>query len=376
MPQPTKSRMALALLLLAGRLAGAQSNPDRIVSTLENLTVDSAQHRTVYEQRVYRNPMIVMQALRETGTVSAGTALVPLFQGVPIAQYRLSPAFGTTLLTRSDRRAYADAVPFRGRAYKLDFRLQPEFMANFGNRDRPVQGKTNLLLQSQLYLRRGLVLNWGIVFPIVNHLDNQALNVRPAPIFLNQFLALGKADFMSMSAGLFYTDQYGLNVQYRHANLTSPWSFGIESSLTGFYYFPRAGFYAEPLRDLLLLADLAYRIGHHNVTLKVSGGQYLYNDRGGRFEFIRQFPNVEVGFFVTKTGNGSTAGFNFAIPIPPGRIAQTQRVRLRSSEEFRWEYNYSRGYNIASRYKVGYQLDALLRQYHGSYLGSQRNESH
>ncbi len=360
------------LLLVTVRLANAQHAPDRIIDALENRTVDSVQHRVVYEQRLYRNPMTAMRAISRSSIANAGTTLVPLVQGVPIAQYRLSPAFSTRLLTRQDRIAYADAVPFSRRAYKLDFRLQPEFTANFGNRDRSVQSKTNILLQSQVYIRRGLVLNWGIVFPIVNDLDNQALNVRPAPIFLNQFLAINRADFMSISAGLFYTDRYGLNVQYRHADLNSPWSYGLETSLTGFYFFPKDGFYYQSPTDLMLLADLAYRIGRHNVTLKVSGGQYLFNDRGGRIDFIRQFPNVEVGFFATKTGNGSTAGFNFAIPIPPGRIAQTQRVRLRSTEEFRWEYNYSRGYNIGSRYKVGYQLDALLRQYHNSYLKSQQ----
>ncbi|PRY22071.1 exopolysaccharide biosynthesis protein YbjH [Spirosoma oryzae] len=359
------------LLLMTSRLAVGQSTTGQIVGSLENLTVDSAKHRVFYEQRLYRNPMTAMLELSEMPVARTGSALVPLFQGVPIAQYQLTPVFRTTPLTRTDRSDYAAAVPFNGRAYRFDFRLHPEFMANFGNRERTVESKTNLLLQSQLYLRRGLVLNWGILFPIINDLDNQAMNVRPAPIFLNQFLALNQADFMSISAGLFYNDRYGLNVQYRHADLNSPWSYGLETSLTGYYVFPKNDFYYQSLSDLMILGDVAYRIGRHNVTLKVSGGQYLFNDRGGRIDFIRQFPNVEVGFFATKTGNGSTAGFNFAIPIPPGRIVQSNRVRLRTTEEFRWEYNYSRGYNIATRYKVGYQLDALLRQYHNSYLKSQ-----
>jgi hypothetical protein len=121
----------------------------------------------------------------------------------------------------------------------------------------------------------------------------------------------------------------------------------------------------------MILADVAYRIPQVDLTFKVSGGQYMYQDRGMRVDIIRQLGNVEVGFFATKTTNGGTGGFNFAIPIPPGRIAQGQRLRVRSTEEFRWEYNYSRGYRIGSRYRVGYQLDALLRQYHSSYLQNQ-----
>ena len=176
---------------------------------------------------------------------------------------------------------------------------------------------------------------------------------------------------MSLSAGLFYNDQYGLNVQYRHADLTKNWSYGLEAGYTGFYFFPKNGFYYESPENLLLLADVAYRIPRRDVTLKLSGGQYLFQDRGVRFDFIRQLGNVEVGFYATKTVNGGTGGFNFAVPIPPGRIAQTQRVRLRSTEEFRWEYAYSRGYNIGTRYRLGNQLDALLRQYHSSYIQNQ-----
>ncbi|ACT94564.1 hypothetical protein [Dyadobacter fermentans] len=73
-----------------------------------------------------------------------------------------------------------------------------------------------------------------------------------------------------------------------------------------------------------------------------------------------------------KTNNGTTAGFNFAIPIPPGKIAQGRKVRFRTTDEFRWEYSYTRGFRIGERYRTGYQLDQKLRQYHTDYLNRQR----
>ncbi|PRY44180.1 exopolysaccharide biosynthesis protein YbjH [Spirosoma oryzae] len=337
----------------------------------ENVSVDSARHLVAYEQRLYRNPVVGLLELSELLAPLGVNEFIPLYQGVPIARYRLGETITTTILSRKERADWVRERKFDSRRYKLDFRLQPEFIAQFGFRERPLESKTNLLLQSQLYLSRGLVLNWGVLFPIVNHLDNQSLNVRPAPTFLNQFLALDGANFMSLSAGLFYNDQYGVNVQYRHTDLTKNWSFGLESGYTGFYYFPQSGFYYESLQNLIVLADVAYRIPSRDVTIKLSGGQYMYQDRGARLDVIRQMGNVEVGFFAVKTGDGTTGGFNFAIPIPPGRIAQTNRVRLRTTEEFRWEYAYTRGYSIATRYRVGYQLDALLRQYQQHYLQNQ-----
>lgn len=349
---------------------GQQSN--KRLADIENLQIDSTDHRQIYyEQRLYRNPLKGMLKLNELLTTSTDAEFIPLFQGVPMARYRITPKVSTKLISRTARLELQKTVPFNRARYKLDFRIQPEFIANFGYREKPLQSKTNLLLQSQFYIRRGLVLNWGILFPLVNDLDAQELNIRPAPVFLNQFMALDQQNYLSASVGLFYTDRYGLNVQYRHSDLTKPWSFGVETGLTGVYYFPKGGFtYSRP-SELLLVADVAYRLPVHAITLKVSGGQYLYQDRGVRVDFVRQFTNVEIGFYAMKTGNGSTGGFNFAIPIPPGRIAQTQHVRLRSTEEFRWEYSYTRGYEIGLRYKVGYQLDALLRQYHQGYLSSQ-----
>lgn len=363
--------LLLAGLACLGFVGDGVAQQRDVLLNYENLSVDSTAHRVYYEQRLYRNPLIGMLELAKPLAATGIDEFVPLHQGVPIARYTLASTIGATVLSKEERKAWAKTRRFDSRRYKFDLRLQPEFIAQFGFREQTVESKTNLLLQSQLYLSRGLVLNWGVLVPIVNKLDNQSLNVRPAPTFLNQFLALDGTNFMSLSAGLFYNDQYGANVQYRHADPTKNWSFGGEAGYTGFYYFPQNGFYYGSPEHLMLLADVAYRFPVHDVTIKLSGGQYMYQDRGARLDVIRQMGSVEVGFYAQKTGNGGTGGFNFAIPIPPGRIVQTQRLRLRTTEEFRWEYAYSRGYNIGTRYRLGYQLDALLRQYNQRYLQNQ-----
>ncbi|GAA4459005.1 hypothetical protein GCM10023189_32100 [Nibrella saemangeumensis] len=344
----------------------------QLLKNLENISVDQLANKVFYEQRLYRNPLFGLLEAKQALSANDSTEYVPLYQGVPIASYQLGTSFRTTILSKSERQAYYRANPLRWNQYKFDFRLHPEYMAFFGFREQPFQHKINLLLQSQLYLRRGLVLNWGVTFPLVNRLDNEPRSIRPAPIYLNQFLALDNRNYFSLSAGLFYSHQYGVNAQYRYTDLTRPWSFGLETGLTGFYYYPKTFLlYYEPMKQLLLLADVAYRVMSRDITIKLSGGQYLYQNRGIRLDFIRQFTNVEIGLFVSKMSDGTNAGFNFAVPIPPGRIAQTQRARIRTTEEFRWEYAYSQGNNMQLLYRVGNQLDALLRQYHHGYLRNQ-----
>jgi hypothetical protein len=232
-----------------------------------------------------------------------------------------------------------------------------------------------LLLQTQLVLWPGMALNAGVTLALINDLDNERKGIRPGPIYLNQFLALGRRNFLSMSLGTFYNNQYGFNAQYRWADLRKPWSFGIESSLTGFYYFPARSYYYELPNQFMLFADVAYRLPVHAITVKLSGGQYLDQQRGARLDLIRQFANVEVGAFATKLTKDYTFGFNLAIPVPPGRLAQGKHARLRTSEEFRWEYNYNGSANVGAPYRIGTRLDALLRQYHQDYLRSQVTRS-
>lgn len=347
----------------------AKYSPDRLKQDYEN--IHKIQDRVFYEQRLYRNPFI---GLYEMGRITGDTAeiqFVPMFQGMPIGVYKKDKSITFSRLSDTARKEYTkNAGLLLQKKYKVDFWIQPYFAAIFGNFERPVQSNTSIALHTQFYIWPGLSLSTGILFPIINQMDSRPKIIRPAPTYLNQFIARGN-HYVSATAGLFNNDQYGLNVQYRHSDLSKPFSYGIEVGFTGYYYYPKGGIYIENPDQLLLLADAAYRFKGPDLTMKISGGQFLWSDKGARFDFIRQFTNVEIGVYATKTQNGSTVGFNFAIPIPPGKIAQGKNARIRSTDEFRWEYTYTRGYRIGERYRLGYQLDQKLRQYHQDYLNGQ-----
>jgi hypothetical protein len=342
------------------------SGGNKILENFENITHDSSGTKVAYEQRLYRNPYRGMEQISRALPDSRIEEFIPMFQGVPIGAYQP----GRSVKFRNLARQELNVPAFPLTKYKLDFWLQPVFAANFGYKEKPIQSNTSVLLQTQFILAKGLAFNTGILFPITNDLDNRPKKIRLAPTYLNQFLAFGK-NFVSASAGYFYDDQYGVNLQYRHQNFTNPWSFGLQGGLTGLYYWAEKGIYYEKMDNLLLLADVAYRLPYHNVTVQLSGGRYLAGDNGARLDLIRQFINVEVGVYIMKTSYGTTAGFNFAVPIPPGKIIQGKKIRLRTNDEFRWEYAYTRGYRIGERYRTGYQLDQKLRQYYDGYINSQ-----
>ncbi|MCE7040492.1 YjbH domain-containing protein [Dyadobacter sp. CY312] len=373
-----KNSILFCLLFLGSLINSSAQNtgdkytPEKLRQSFENIqTIDG---KVFYEQRLYRNPFI---GLYEIQKVTADTTIkqyVPLFNGFPIGKYAVDENVNYDPLSDAERKAYLQKNRFLlHKKYKADFWIQPYFAAIFGNFEKPVESNTSGALQTQLYLLPGLTLQTGVLFPIVNDLDGRPKNIRLAPTFLNQFYNQG-SNYISASAGFFQNDQYGVNVQYRRADLSKPWSFGLEAGLTGFYYYPKGGIYYEGPDQLLLLADASYRFKGPDITLKLSGGQFLWRDKGARIEMVRQFTNVELGVYAVKTQNGSTLGFNFAVPIPPGKIVQGKHARLRTTDEFRWEYTYSRGYRIGERYRLGYQLDQKLRQFHQDYLNRQHRE--
>ncbi|MCF2519143.1 YjbH domain-containing protein [Dyadobacter sp. CY351] len=343
----------------------------KLRGNFENVTWDSAGIIS-YEQRLNRNPFPALYQLKQLFADSVNMDFVPLFQGIPIAKYRLKEKLEVGEMSDAfrQRQKLRGKFPFHRNGYSLDFWIQPYFNAIFGNFDKPVQSNTSIAVQSQIFLLPGMSLDFGILFPIVNDLDNRPKKIRPAPVFLNQFYSRDH-NHISASAGFFQNDQYGINIQYRRANLQRPWSFGVEAGVTGDYYYPNKGVYYGNMNNLLVILDAAYLLSNPDITFKVSGGRYLAGDTGVRLDMLRQFSNIEIGFYAMTTSNGSTIGFNFTIPLFSGKLLNSKHVRLRTATEFPWEYNYTRGYHIGERYRTGYQLDQKLRQYHSQYLNRQ-----
>ena len=346
----------------------AQVTKSKKTKILQNFDFlgDTTRAALKYEQKLFRNPYIGMYQLSKSLGDSTVKEYIPMFQGVALGSYTLAPDMRFRYLRKEE----VSNPGFLLNKYKVDLWLQPVFEADFGNREKTLQSNTSVMLQSQFQILKGLVLNAGILFPVTNDMDNRPKKIRPAPVFLNHFLSVGK-NFISTSAGYFHNDQYGVNVQYRYQDLAGSWSFGLETGLTGFYYYAKRGLYYENLENLIVVADAEYRLTDKDLLIKLSGGRYLAGDAGARLEMIRQFANVEVGLYVMKTSNGTTAGFNFAVPLPPGKLIQTRNFRFRTTDEFRWEYSYSRGFQVGQRYRTGYQLDQKLRQYHARYIRRQ-----
>ncbi|WP_163381092.1 YjbH domain-containing protein [Cyclobacterium sp. SYSU L10401] len=323
-----------------------------------------------FAHRNFRNPYHSMRWADRQWRDTASLAYVPLLYNRPMGVYGQQDLRYRPL--DAGEKAYFKKVnrPFSG--YRWSFRIHPDLAVRFGNKERPFESRTHLILDTRVFLLPGLSVQTGLLIPIQNALDNRGMHLRLAPSHLHYFWNERMPHFLGITAGTFYNDRYGINLQYRYDKLDRPWSWGLELARTGFYLLPPWQVYTEGMNDMLALADVQFRWNAQDLTFKVTAGQFLFRDRGVRGDLIRQYGGVDLGLFAAATRAGIAAGFNFTFPLFPGKIARGRNWELRTTEAFQWEYSYTNAGPIGQRFRMGMpRLDRTLRQYKASFLQSQ-----
>jgi len=365
------------MLCLLGFSTQAQDFKDSLrIAGFENVQIVEAHDsiKVFFEHREFRNPYYSMRfaglvvntkSLEETEDVS----YIPVYHNIPIGKYN-SEDYEYSVLNKDEKEFYnRQNEVFKN--YRFSIRIHPEVISRFGFYSDPFQTKFNLNLDTRIYIARGLSVQTGIAVPIVNNLDNQSLQLRPAPSMVHYFNQPWNYNFIAASVGSFYNNRYGLDLEYRHADLSKRWSYGVAGGITGFYWFNGMNLYNEPMDDLYLTADVEYRLPIENLNLKLTAGQFLYKDKGVRLDLIKQFAAAEIGLFASATNAGTTTGFQFAFSLFPGKIIRTRKLEVRTTEEFRWEYTYNNVDPVGQNFRLGMpRLSDVLRQYNQHFLHS------
>ena len=247
---------------------------------------------------------------------------------------------------------------------QFQIRLQPNIRTRFGYFTDPYEVKLGMILDTRIYLASGLSFIGGVEIPIQNNLDNQSAAIRPAPGMLNFMQKLSPSDYIAFSTGLFFVDRYGFDFEYRHQALFSNFSYGFETSYTGFYRFEGFRYTTRNFSSFSLIADVEYQMPFENLSLRLSGGRWLFEDFGFRLDLTRRFDRVEYGLYAASTDFGSSTGFQFACQLFPGIIAKHKKILLRTTEEFRYKYSYDSQLPAARRFQKSIpRLADILRNF-------------
>jgi len=99
----------------------------------------------------------------------------------------------------------------------------------------------------------------------------------------------------------------------------------------------RVGSSYADLDRSVALANGRVRYPPWDLTLSVTAGRFLDQDRGVTADLSRFFGNTEIGMFFRHTDNGSLAGFRFAVPLTPAQELPPWRFRPRLPDLFTYQ---------------------------------------
>jgi hypothetical protein len=292
---------------------------------------------------------------------------VLLYKGQPLYESTIRDNFisSTNLSDTNSRDLFRK---FSIKDYRLNIVIDPDIQVRFGSFENPIQSKLSLLIGSDIMLFRGFSLFTGILIPVQNDLDNESNNPKLGPTFFEFFTQVVPNHYAQLSLGLFYNNRYGIDLEYRFFPHAKRFSMGFRYAKTGFYYFPERSIFFDSLDDNLMLINLEYLFVKERISASLDFGQFLQKDQGFKFSLFKQYKNIEVGFFSTITKLGNTSGFNFTIPLFPGKLIRSKSFELRTNDSFRWEYSYSNDGVIGRDFNSNRSIKNNLRRFNSNLL--------
>lgn len=327
-------------------------------------TSEGIVYMTGVEHRGMNNPAEVVRLANSISEKLGfnGNKFVLLYKGIPIFESTVENQLIRSI-DFSDTDTRDLLRDFSVSKYRFNLVIDPEIQIRFGYFENPIQSKVGVLIGSDIMIARGLSLFAGFMIPIQNDLDSETKQLKLGPTFFEYFTQITKSNFIQFSLGLFHNNRYGLDLEYRFSPYDSRLSFGVRYAKTSFYYFPEKSIFFDSVSDHLILGNVELLFPAERISVSVDFGQFLEKDQGARVSFYKQYKNIEVGFFSTATKLGNTSGFNFTIPLIPGKIIRSKSFELRTNDSFRWEYSYSNEGAIGRDFNSTRSIKTNLRRF-------------
>lgn len=263
--------------------------------------------------------------------------------------------------------------------FKSDVSVIPQFRGQFGDFNYPIRANVNLIPEYNILIARGLSFKAQMILPVYNDfnkdrlayhdLDEEGSMIRPGLISLTQFLRLDDEVFFTATAGFFDKNRAGANFEMKKYFDIGKISLGAIVGYTTDYTY--TGVKTDYLVDenyLTAFLSAEYRYEPYDLIGGLNIGKYLYNEMGVRMDLMRQFREVNVGFFVLATESELNGGFNFSIPIPPRKYSKPKYFRVRPSEKFSWEYRAKGLPTTGTMYNTENELFRLMIEFNPDYI--------
>ena len=257
--------------------------------------------------------------------------------------------------------------------FKADVALGPNVSLQFGDWDRNVQSNINLIPELNTMLTKGLTLTAQALVPLYNNFlipEQAETQIRPGIIALNQMIRIEDNVFLNASLGYFTRSRAGFDIELRKYFGEGNFSLSLNTGYTVYKSFsPKLIEYFEDDNYFTGIVSAEYRYCPYDLTFGVKAGNFLYNNIAARFDLLRQFGELKIGFFATVTKSSDfNGGFNFSIPLPPGKYMRIKYLRVRQSKDFSLEYRAKGFSKSVGTYDTGSQLYNILMEYNADFF--------
>jgi hypothetical protein len=248
---------------------------------------------------------------------------------------------------------------------RLEILVGPALRYQLGNLDFPVQAAVDLQTGWEYLIRPGLSFQGIIAWPVFNNYDEKIKPRLERAVLVHDYAHKGRL-FASMAAGFFSLNRVGAHFSGRSWLPDERFSLRLDAGVTRFSGLTGPIRFDNNERKWtpLLIGGFEYHMRKYALTIRLSGGRFLYDDEGIMLEAFRNMGEYKIGFFASATSVGKNLGFQWAMPLFPARYSRPGRIRLRTANPFPLNYRYS-GLNRDGRmYQTG---NLLSEQLYGFY---------
>jgi hypothetical protein len=264
-------------------------------------------------------------------------------------------------------------APVIASTWKIDLVVHPQFHALFGNYGNPVRSQINIAPALNTSLWKGMSLCAQLIIPLQNELEKEGDHVRPGLLTINQTLRLPRNVFASASVGYFTKNRYGLDVETQKYFFNGKASVGANFGYTGYASYLQSVWRYSTIDRLTMLLNAEFRFPQVDLSLRATYGKFLYQDVGWRVNLMRQFREVDFGFFLMRSASEMNTGFHFSVPLFPRKHLGTRALRIKTADYFPWEYRYKGIPDNGELYDTGNHLEGFMKRLNPSYV---RNQIH
>jgi len=252
--------------------------------------------------------------------------------------------------------------------YKADIPVGVNLEYALGDFTDGVKIDLNLTPELRTVLGKGLTASFEYHTRVANDLTEYNYS-SPNILKASQDIRLSGNKFLSVNFGFFSNQRFGIHAKYLSYLLEERLAFHMTFGLNQFAFLNNELKLEYNNFDRYLYnAGLTYRINSLDTDISAEYGKYLGFDIGYKVSVQRQFNEVYIGFFFTKTNGGENLGFNFQVPFFGNKYLKPNRVRVRPGDQFILDYNYSGSNDVGTTYSIGENFQNNLKEFYPQVL--------